>query len=134
HPDYASTHYATRATRPHSGGDRMPPAGSRLIPVQHHYAHILACMAENELHGPLLGIAWDGTGYGLDGTIWGGEFLRVTADGFERAAHLRTFGLPGGDAAVREPRRSALGLLDQVFGEALFAMDELAPLRACSAE
>jgi len=125
HPDYASTQYAV-SRMPSRAGD------CRLVPVQHHYAHILACMADNELRGSLLGIAWDGTGYGLDGTVWGGEFLRVTDGGFERAAHLRTFALPGGDAAVKEPRRTALGLLDQVFGEALFTMDELAPLRACS--
>jgi hydrogenase maturation protein HypF len=127
HPDYASTHYAVGSMRS-SGGD------CRLVPVQHHYAHALACMAENDLRGTLLGIAWDGTGYGLDGTIWGGEFLRITEAGFERVAHLRTFGLPGGDAAVREPRRSALGLLYQVFGDGLFEMAGLAPLQACSGQ
>jgi hydrogenase maturation protein HypF len=106
----------------------------KLIPVQHHYAHVLSCMGENDLRGAALGVSWDGTGYGLDGTIWGGEFLRVTDGGFERAAHLRTFGLPGGEAAIKEPRRAALGLLYMLFGDALFAMDELAPVRACSAQ
>ena len=115
HPDYQSTRYATHSKR-------------SILPVQHHYAHVLSCMAENRLTAPLLGIAWDGTGYGLDGTIWGGEFLRVTADSFERAAHLRTFPLPGGEAAVREPRRSALGLLFELFGEKVFERPDLTRL------
>jgi hydrogenase maturation protein HypF len=134
HPDYASTQYAVGSIQLSPLDRVLPTADCRLVPVQHHYAHVLACMAENDLRGPALGIAWDGTGYGLDGTIWGGEFLHVDETGFERAAHLRTFGLPGGEAAVREPRRSALGLLYQVFGDALFAMDDLPPLAACSAE
>ena len=112
HPDYPSTRYAGRAARP-------------VLPVQHHYAHVLSCMAENRLSPPLLGVAWDGTGYGLDGTVWGGEFLRICEDAFERAAHLRTFPLPGGDAAVREPRRSALGLLFELFGEEVFERPDL---------
>jgi hydrogenase maturation protein HypF len=73
-------------------------------------------MAECELDGRVLGVSWDGTGYGLDGTVWGGEFLLATRRDFVRAAHLRTFLLPGGDAAVREPRRSALGILWEVLG------------------
>ena len=115
HPDYRSTRYAGRSKRP-------------VLAVQHHYAHVLSCMAENRLAGPLLGVAWDGTGYGLDGTVWGGEFLRITEDSFVRAAHLRTFPLPGGDAAVREPRRSALGLLFELFGEELFERPDLTGL------
>jgi hydrogenase maturation protein HypF len=101
HPDYATTRYARR---------RNP----NPVHVQHHHAHILAVMAEYGLTGPVLGVAWDGTGYGDDGTIWGGEFLRVDARGYQRVAHLRTFPLPGGDAAVREPRRSALGVLHEL--------------------
>jgi hydrogenase maturation protein HypF len=83
HPDYVSTQWAQRSGLP-------------VMPVQHHYAHVLSCMAENKLPGPVLGVAWDGTGYGSDGTIWGGEFLHVTADSWHRVAHLRPFRLPGG--------------------------------------
>jgi hydrogenase maturation protein HypF len=87
-------------------------------------------MAENHLEGPALGVSWDGTGYGLDGTIWGGEFIRVPASGneFERFAHLRTFRLPGGEIAVREPRRSAIGLLYEIFGGQFGELNHLAPL------
>jgi hydrogenase maturation protein HypF len=115
HPDYLSTRLARqRASN-----------GVRFRGVQHHYAHVLSCMAENQLDPPVLGVAWDGTGYGLDGTVWGGEFLRVTEDGFQRVAHWRTFSLPGGDVAVREPRRAALGLLYELFGDAVFDMSGL---------
>ncbi|MBV9388621.1 MAG: hypothetical protein JOZ78_19535 [Chroococcidiopsidaceae cyanobacterium CP_BM_ER_R8_30] len=85
-------------------------------------------MAENglvEAHNstpPVLSIAWDGTGYGLDGTLWGGEFLQVTARGFQRVAHLRRFRLPGGEKAMAEPRRVAIGLLYEIVGDALFEM------------
>jgi hydrogenase maturation protein HypF len=116
HPDYHSTRHAERMGLP-------------IVRVQHHYAHVRACMAEHGLSGPLLGVAWDGTGLGLDGTIWGGEFLRVADDGFQRVAHLRTFRLPGGERAVREPRRTALGLLYELLGGELFDCDDLAPLR-----
>jgi hydrogenase maturation protein HypF len=124
HPDYASTRHAeTLASR-----WNVP-----LVRVQHHHAHVAACMAEHDLAGPVLGFAWDGTGYGSDGTIWGGEALVASADGdFSRAAHFRTFALPGGDTAARQPRRSALGVLYEIFGEAAsryaktwFAPDEL---------
>jgi hydrogenase maturation protein HypF len=119
HPDYLSTQYARERGLP-------------LTTVQHHYAHILSCMAENELEPPVLGISWDGTGYGSDGTIWGGEFLLVTKDHFERTACLRTFTLPGGEKAVKEPRRSALGLLYEIWGDTLFERNDLAPLQAFS--
>src|SRR5690606_27291035 len=88
------------------------------------------------LAAPVLGVAWDGTGYGTDGTIWGGEFLRVGDNGFTRVAHLRPFPLPGGDTAAREPRRSLLGLLSAYFGNDLpldrldFTPRELSVLRA----
>jgi hydrogenase maturation protein HypF len=119
HPDYLSTQYAERSGRP-------------LVRVQHHYAHVLACMAEHELDAPVLGVSWDGSGDGMDGTVWGGEFLRVTAEGFRRVASLRPFPLPGGEQAVREPRRAALGLLYAIFEDALFDRENLAPVAACS--
>ena len=80
------------------------------IPVQHHHAHIASCMAENGLDGDVIGVAFDGTGYGTDGKIWGGEFLVARYAGFERYAHFRYFPLAGGDAAVREPWRAAVAL------------------------
>jgi len=95
---------------------------------QHHDAHVAAVMAEHNLKPPVFGVAWDGTGDGGDGTIWGGEFIRISERGFERVAHLLPFRLPGGEAAVREPRRSALGVLHAAFGDAAFAMDDLAPV------
>ncbi len=114
HPDYLSTAYA-----------RFRP--ERQITVQHHVAHVAACMAENELTGPVLGIAWDGTGLGTDGTIWGGEWILAAGGTFRRVGSLRTFRLPGGDRAVREPRRSALGVLYELFGEKLFTPHDLIP-------
>ncbi len=119
HPDFVSTRWAQRSGLP-------------IVRVQHHYAHVLSCMAENALEGPVLGVAWDGTGYGLDGTIWGGEFLRVSADSWQRVAHLRTFPMPGGEKAIREPRRMAVGLLHEIFGEATFALSALPVLQAFS--
>ncbi len=89
-------------------------------------------MAENELSPPALGVSWDGTGYGLDGTVWGGEFFLVTDKSVERVAHFRPFRLPGGDKAVKEPRRAAAGLLYEMFGAAVFERKELAPVAAFS--
>ena len=86
------------------------------IGVQHHHAHIASCMVENHLEGTVIGVAFDGTGYGTDGNIWGGEFLAASYAGFERRAHLRYLPLPGGDAAVRQPWRSALSWLRDTFG------------------
>ncbi|MGE5180299.1 MAG: carbamoyltransferase HypF [Bacteroidota bacterium] len=108
HPDYVSTQWARRAV-----AEGLAP---RAIAVQHHHAHLAACLAEHGHKGRALGVTWDGTGYGPDGTVWGGEFLVGDASGFERIAHLHPFGLPGGDAAVREPRRVALALLWSVGG------------------
>jgi hydrogenase maturation protein HypF len=129
HPDYFSTQYArARVEEPPGQGWARARRPTRLLRVQHHSAHVLSCMAENEVKPPVLGVAWDGTGYGLDGTIWGGEFFLVTETGCERVAHLRTFRLPGGEAAMREPRRSALGLLHAVFGDAVCERKSLPPL------
>ena len=108
HPDYRSTLYAHRLSKQL----QIP-----VIPVQHHHAHIATCMAEHGLEGPVLGIAWDGSGYGSDGTLWGGEFLLCDYSSFRRIAHLRPFRLPGGEVCMREPRRVALSLLYDVFGE-----------------
>jgi hydrogenase maturation protein HypF len=118
HPDYLSTKFTNEfKAKQHVG-------------VQHHIAHVLSCIAENEVPLPALGVAWDGTGYGPDGTIWGGEFFLVTETEVKRVAHLRPFRLPGGDRAVKEPRRVALGLLYELYGESAFEMEHLAPLRA----
>jgi hydrogenase maturation protein HypF len=104
HPDYASTNYA----RERAAADEIP-----LLAVQHHHAHVASGMAEHGLDEPVIGVAFDGTGYGTDGAIWGGEFLVTDYRHFRRAAHLRYVGLPGGDAAVREPwRMAAAHLLD----------------------
>jgi hydrogenase maturation protein HypF len=86
------------------------------VRVQHHEAHLAACAAENDVRGPYLGVAWDGTGYGTDGTIWGGEFLAWDGREFSRLARLRPFALAGGERAVRDGRRCAFGLLYQLRG------------------
>jgi hydrogenase maturation protein HypF len=105
HPDYFSTRWAEGQGRP-------------VLRVQHHHAHAAAVMAEHGLLGEeVLAFTWDGTGYGPDGTIWGGEVLRARVDGYERVASLRPFPLPGGETAVREPSRVALGMLAATFGE-----------------
>jgi hydrogenase maturation protein HypF len=107
HPDYFSSRHARKFA-------------TEVVEVQHHYAHVMACMGENQLEGDVLGVSWDGTGFGLDGTIWGGEFLSVNQESFERVATFRRFPLPGGERAIKEPRRSALGLLFEVFGDDVF--------------
>jgi hydrogenase maturation protein HypF len=103
HPDYFSTRWALRQELPR-------------VPVQHHHAHIAACMAENQLQGRVLGIALDGTGYGTDGCVWGGELLLADYSGCERAGHLEYVPLPGGEAAIREPWRMAVSYLYRHFG------------------
>lgn len=111
HPDYFSTRYA------------LAQEGVRTIAVQHHHAHIVSVMAEHELEGPVVGIAYDGTGFGTDGTSWGGEILIARSDDFERFATFRPIALAGGDQAIRQPWRVALALLDDAF-------DGEPPLRA----
>lgn len=122
HPDYFSTQYARKQN------------AVEVVTVQHHYAHALSCMAENQVAAPALGISWDGSGFGPDDTVWGGEFLRITPSGFERFAHLRTFRLPGGEKAVKEPRRVALSILRETFGEGLDECGAIATLQAFTAE
>jgi len=120
HPNYLATRYAlARAER----------EGLRAVGVQHHHAHIAACMAEHGLDGehPVIGVALDGTGYGTDGAIWGGEFLLATYSHFERVAHLAYVPLPGGDAATRKPARVALAHL---LAAGLPLDSDLAPVRA----
>jgi hydrogenase maturation protein HypF len=99
HPDYLSTKYAAGL------------AGVDLTGVQHHHAHIASCLADNDADGPVIGVAFDGTGYGTDGTIWGGEFLIADLAGFERAGHLEPVPMPGGAAAIRQPWRMAAAYL-----------------------
>ena len=106
HPSYLSTRYALEAD----------PALARVA-VQHHHAHVAACMAEHSLTGPVIGVAFDGTGYGTDGKIWGGEFLVADYVAFRRIAHFSYVALPGGDRAVREPFRMALAHLRGACGE-----------------
>jgi hydrogenase maturation protein HypF len=108
HPDYLSTGFALSL-------EKLPKVG-----VQHHHAHMASCMAENGLEGDAIGVILDGTGYGSDGTIWGGEFLVGGYAGFRRKGHWRALPLPGGDAAVREPYRMALSYLYAAFGDQLF--------------
>jgi hydrogenase maturation protein HypF len=107
HPDYASTRWAQRHSK---------LTGAPLVQIQHHHAHVASCAAENGLRAPYLGVAWDGAGMGLDGTIWGGEFLVADQNRFDRVASLRRFALPGGEAAMRDCSRPAAGLLWKTLG------------------
>jgi hydrogenase maturation protein HypF len=99
-------------------------AGTK-VPVQHHYAHALSCMAEHQLEPPALAVVWDGSGMGDDNTLWGGEFLLITEKGFRRFAHFRPFPLPGGIKAIREPRRTALGLHYDIHADNIFDQPDL---------
>lgn len=120
HPQYWSRRFAER---------RYP--GLPLMAVQHHHAHVAACMAEHGVRGPVIGIAFDGTGYGEDGHVWGGEFLIAHYASFQRAAHFDYVPMPGGEAAIREPWRMALAYMRA----AEIPWDErFAPVRAAAAE
>ncbi len=110
HPDYLSTRYARTL-------------GIELVQVQHHHAHIASCMAENLLNEPVIGLAFDGTGYGDDGNTWGSEFLICDYKGYTRLNHFAYMPMPGGDRAAEEPWRMGLSLLYQAFGDQLFDLD-----------
>jgi hydrogenase maturation protein HypF len=103
HPDYISTKYAKENY-------------GNVIQVQHHLAHTLSVIAEHDISESVLGLSWDGAGYGTDGTIWGGEFLKVSRDGFQRFAHLKGFRLAGGESAFRDIFKSAFGILYEIYG------------------
>ncbi|MGE0453640.1 MAG: carbamoyltransferase HypF [Vicinamibacteria bacterium] len=103
HPGYLSTRYALERPEPVKIG------------VQHHHAHVASLLAEHGLPGPILGVAYDGTGFGTDGTLWGGEILLATLEGYERVASFRSLALPGGERAIREVWRTALALLDDAY-------------------
>jgi hydrogenase maturation protein HypF len=113
HPDYLSTAYALE----------LP--GVELVGVQHHHAHIASCLADNETSGPVIGVAFDGTGFGPDGTIWGGEFLVADLRSATRVAHLSPVPMPGGAAAIREPWRMAASYLNAGFPEGIPAALEV---------
>jgi hydrogenase maturation protein HypF len=111
HPGYRSTLYARSL------------GGVERIAVQHHHAHVASCLADNGVDRRVIGVAWDGTGHGADGHVWGGEFLVADLGGFERAGHLELVPLPGGDAAIREPWRMAAVFLRAAYGEAMTGLD-----------
>ncbi|MGB9629723.1 MAG: carbamoyltransferase HypF, partial [Thermodesulfobacteriota bacterium] len=108
HPDYLSTKYALSLPD-------LPKMG-----IQHHHAHIVSCMAENRIEGDVIGVACDGTGFGTDGTIWGGEFLKVNLHEFSRLAHLKKIPMPGSFMAIKEPWRMAMAYLNDAFGEEIW--------------
>ena len=111
HPDYLSTQYA------------LEQGDVQRFSVQHHHAHVVSCMAENGIEGPVIGLAFDGTGYGSDGKVWGGEILFADTTGFQRAAHLAYVPMPGGSAAIEEPWRMAVSYLYRAFGDEFLELD-----------
>ena len=115
HPEYLPTKYAREL------GDKYD--NLRLIPVQHHHAHIVSGMVDNGLEKPVIGVAFDGTGYGSDGNIWGGEFLLANYQGFTRMAHLEYLPLPGGALAIKKPYRTAIGYILSLLGETALKED-----------
>ena len=144
HPEYLSTKYARDFGNSMSHQDTETPRkekreegflessclrgkrfgdGLELVGVQHHHAHIASCLADNGMDGKVIGVAFDGTGYGTDGTIWGGEFLVADFAAFERVGHLKVKAMPGGTMAIKEPWRMAVSYLWEIFGEAFLEMD-----------
>ena len=125
HPEYLSTKYAR------SLGDKQKEL--RLVPVQHHHAHIVSCMVENGVADKVIGVSFDGTGYGSDGCIWGGEFFIADYKGFERGGHLEYVPLPGGAAAIERPYRMSISYLLTLFGKDALTPD-LAFLKEVSSQ
>jgi hydrogenase maturation protein HypF len=111
HPGYRSTAYAQMLD------------GVRHVPVQHHHAHIASCLTDNGVDARVIGVSWDGTGYGTDGHVWGGEFLLADLDGFERVGSFQEVPMPGGEAAIREPWRMAAVFLQAAYGDAMGELD-----------
>ncbi len=111
HPDYLSTRYA------------LEQGNKQIVRVQHHHAHIAGCMAENRLEGDVIGLSFDGTGYGPDGTVWGGEILIADLKAYKRVSTLSPVAMPGSSAAIREPWRMGISYLYEAFGEDLFDLD-----------
>jgi hydrogenase maturation protein HypF len=107
HPEYLSTKHA------------LELEGVRRVGVQHHHAHVASCLADNGESGPVIGVAFDGLGFGTDGTFWGGEFLIADLAGFERVGHLDRIPLPGGATAIRQPWRMAAAYVQAAFGDAI---------------
>lgn len=104
HPDYLSTKYCKEQR-------------TNTIGVQHHLAHVAACYEENQLEGKCFAVCWDGTGYGFDGTVWGGEFFIYDESSYQHSAQFRQFKLPGGETAIKESKRSLIGILYEIFGK-----------------
>ncbi|AHE49179.1 hydrogenase maturation protein HypF [Aeromonas hydrophila 4AK4] len=125
HPGYLSHQWAK---------DYCREQGATHLEVQHHHAHLLGVMAEHDIRGPVLGVAFDGTGLGDDGTLWGGELLIADVQGFERVAHLRSFKLIGGEAAIREPVRQLLGLLFESYTPDEISTLDIPAIKRLSAE
>jgi len=115
HPEYLSTKYALELASQFND--------IKLVPVQHHHAHIVSCMVDNRVEAQVIGVSLDGTGYGSDGHIWGGEFLVADYKGFKRIGHLEYLPLPGGDAAIKKPYRIAVGYLLKLLGEDSFSSE-----------
>lgn len=110
HPNYLSTQYGREI------------AGGALVQVPHHFAHAAACMADNAIEDPVIGASFDGSGYGVDGDFWGGEFVVGGPAQFRRAAHLRYIQMPGGDKAAVEPWRMAVSYLNEIYGAAMLEL------------
>ena len=118
HPEYTATKYANNG---------LKAQGSRLKEIQHHEAHVASCMADNGIRGNVIGVAFDGTGFGSDGNIWGGEFFIGGIKGLKRAAHLKYIAMPGGEACIREPWRMAFSYLYGIYGSDMRLLRHFVP-------